>query len=153
MCLICNVIDMIKRGENPYFVRELETGYVVIGDHQHFKGYTLFLCKQHNTELFYLDKDYAAKFMQEMVLVAEAVKNAFGAEKMNYECLGQGDAHLHWHLSPRRAGDIDNFGNNGKGPIWWYPMEKMYDDANRPTEQELTELKRKLLVELEKLIN
>jgi len=153
MCLICDRIEMIKNGTNPYFVKELETGYVVIGDHQHFKGYTLFLCKQHKTELFYLDKDFSAKFMQEMVLVAEAVKNAFGAEKINYECLGQGDAHLHWHLSPRRAGDIENYGNNGKGPIWWYPMEKMYDDANRPSEQELSDMKERLLSELDKKLS
>lgn len=152
MCLICDRIEMIKNGTNPYFVKELETGYVVIGDNQHFKGYTLFLCKQHKTELFYLDKDSSAKFMQEMMLVAEAVKNAFGAEKMNYECLGQGDAHLHWHLYPRRAGDIENYGNNGKGPVWWYPMEKMYSDDNRPTADELEELKQKLLAELDKLI-
>lgn len=71
---------------------------------------------------------------------------------MNYECLGQGDAHLHWHLSPRRAGDIENYGNKGKGPIWWYPMDKMYSDDNRPTESELNEMKQKLLTELEKLI-
>lgn len=36
MCLICNKIEMIKKGDNPYFVKELETGYVVIGDFQHF---------------------------------------------------------------------------------------------------------------------
>ena len=58
MCLICDRIEMIKRGENPYFVRELKTGYVVIGDHQHFRGYTLFLYKEHGdkTELFHLGK-------------------------------------------------------------------------------------------------
>lgn len=45
MCLICERIEAIKQQENPYFVKELKTGYVVIGDHQHFKGYTLFLFK------------------------------------------------------------------------------------------------------------
>ncbi|MGN1416498.1 MAG: HIT family protein [Oscillospiraceae bacterium] len=152
MCFICERIGMIQNGTNPYFVRELETGYVVIGDNQHFRGYTLFLCKQHKTELFYLDRAFAAKFMEEMVLVAEAAKNAFGAEKMNYECLGQGDAHLHWHIFPRVMGDIENYGNNGKGPVWWYPMDKMYDDANRPTDSELEELKSKLGAELDKLL-
>ena len=53
MCIICDRIKMIKEGKNPYFVKELETGYVVIGDNQHFKGYTLFLCKNHETELFH----------------------------------------------------------------------------------------------------
>ena len=38
MCLICDRIEMIKNGTNPYFVKELETGYVVMGDHQHFTG-------------------------------------------------------------------------------------------------------------------
>ncbi len=103
MCLICDRIEMIKQGTNPYFVKEMETGYVVIGDNQHFKGYTLFLCKKHETELFHLDKAFAVKFMSEMVTVAEAVKKAFHAEKMNYECLGNGDTHLHWHLFPRVA--------------------------------------------------
>ncbi len=55
MCLICDRIKMIKDDTNPYFVKELETGYVVIGDHQHFKGYTFFLYKDHKTELFHLE--------------------------------------------------------------------------------------------------
>lgn len=152
MCLICDRIEMIEKGINPYFVKELETGYVVIGDNQHFKGYTLFLCKQHKTELFYLDTAFSTKFMQEMIIVAEAVKNAFGAEKMNYECLGQGDAHLHWHLYPRRTGDLGEYGNNGVGPVWWYPMHLMYDDSNHVTDGELNEMKQKLTAELDKLI-
>ena len=45
MCLICDRIKMIKEDRNPYFVKELKTGYVVIGDHQHFKGYTLFYAR------------------------------------------------------------------------------------------------------------
>lgn len=153
MCLICDRINMIKNGENPYFVKELETGYVVIGDNQHFYGYTLFLYKNHDkTELFQLDMAERAKFMEEMSITAEAASKAFGAEKMNYELLGMGDAHLHWHLYPRRNGDIGDYGNHGKGPVWWYPMEKMYSDDNRPTAEQLTEMKKKLLDELEKLI-
>ncbi len=153
MCLICDRISMIKNGTNPYFVKELETGYVVMGDHQHFKGYTLFLCKKHETELFYLDKEFSVKFMQEMILVAKAVKNAFHADKINYECLGNGDTHLHWHLFPRIAGDIENFGNNGRGPVWWYPREKMYDDDNRPTDEELELMKLALHRELNCLLS
>ena len=37
MCFICDRIEMIKNGSNPYFVKEFETGYVVIGDNQHFE--------------------------------------------------------------------------------------------------------------------
>ncbi|MBE5768645.1 MAG: HIT family protein [Clostridiales bacterium] len=152
MCLVCDRIDMIKSGTNPYFVKELETCYVVIGDHQHFRGYALVLCKQHETELFRLEKSFAAKFMEEMVLVAHAVQIAFHAEKMNYECLGQGDAHLHWHLFPRRSGDIGAYGNKGVGPAWWYPRELMYADDNRPTDAELSDMKDTLLAALDELL-
>ena len=88
MCLICERISMIKEGTNKYFVKELETGYVVIGNHQYFKGYTLFLRKEHKTELSMLDRDYKLKFLEEMSIVAEAVQKATRAQKMNYEMLG-----------------------------------------------------------------
>lgn len=142
---------MTKEGNNPYFVKELETGYVVIGDYQHFKGYTLFLFKEHVVELFDLERGIMDKHLQEMCLVAEAVKRAFGAEKMNYECLGNGEggAHIHWHLFPRVSGDIGEHGNRGKGPVWWYPREKMYSDDNRPTKEELEDMKLRLIKELE----
>lgn len=152
MCFICDRISMIKDGTNPYFVTELETGYVVIGDHQHFKGYTLFLCREHTSELFQLDRPFKMKFLEEMSIVAEAVAKAFHAEKMNYELLGNGETHLHWHLFPRKSGDIENYGNNGKGPVWWYPMEKMYSDNNKPSDEELEEMKSVLLKELKKLL-
>lgn len=152
MCFICDRIELIKRGENPYFVRELETGYIVIGDHQHFYGYTLFLFKEHMTELHHLDRVTKLRFLEEMALVSEAVSKAFGAEKMNCELLGNGEAHVHWHLFPRRAGDIGEFGNNGRGPVWWYPMDKMYDDVNRPSEGELKEMKKLLSDALDTLL-
>lgn len=152
MCLVCDRIEMIKDGTNPYFVKELETGYVVIGDNQHFKGYALFLCKEHKTELFQLEKNQKVKFLNEMSIVAEAVSEAFNAEKMNYELLGNGDTHLHWHLFPRVTGDLDGYGKDGRGPVWWYPMEKMYSDDNCPTNDELAKMKSKLLIELEQLI-
>lgn len=151
MCLICDRIAMIQAGTNPYFVKELETGYVVIGDNQYFRGYTLFLCKEHKTELFHLDKAAKLKFLEEMSQVSEAAAKAFGAEKMNCELLGNGDAHLHWHLFPRRNGDMENYGLNGRGPVWWVPWEVMQAPEFKPTEEELEEMKRKLLAELEKL--
>lgn len=145
---------MIQNGTNPYFVKELETGYAVIGDNQHFHGYTLFLHKHHGdkTELFHLDPTERAMFLEEMTIVAEAVSRAFGAEKINYELMGMGDAHLHWHLFPGVSGDIENYGDHGRGPVWWYPMEKMYSDDNRPSEEQLSDIKSRLLEELEMLL-
>lgn len=146
-CLICERIEMIKAGTNPYFVMELETGYVVIGDHQHFKGYTLFLCKQHAVELHQLPLEFKIKYLEEMSIVAEAVYVAFHPEKLNYELLGNGDSHVHWHLFPRVAGDTPQ-----KGPVWWLPKEEMFDDSKRPSQEELNQMILQLRTELGKLI-
>lgn len=59
---------------------------------------------------------------------------------------------MHWHIYPRVTGDIENYGNNGRGPVWWYPMEKMYDEKNKPTADKLELLKGTLLMELDKLV-
>jgi diadenosine tetraphosphate (Ap4A) HIT family hydrolase len=147
-CLICERIEMIKQKSNPYFVMELETGYVVIGDHQHFKGYTLFLCKQHVSELHDLPKDFRVKYLEEMSIVAEAAYNAFKPEKMNYELLGNGDSHVHWHLFPRVTGDTPK-----KGPVWWLPREEMYDDSKRIKGDELRNMVEKLEKELKNLLS
>ena len=151
MCLICDRINQIIAGTNPYFIKELETGYVVLGDHQHFEGYTLFLCKQHETELFHLEVGFRQKFLDEMSAVAKAVATAFSAKKMNYELLGNGDTHLHWHLFPRKTGDLEGFGHNGKGPVWWYPYEKMCSDNCKPSSEKLQAMKIKLLRELNEI--
>jgi len=148
MCIVCDRIQLIKDNQNPYFVKELETGYVVIGDYQKFQGYTLFLCKQHEIELYDLEKDVMIKYLEEMSLVAKAVAKAFHAEKMNYELLGNGDTHLHWHLFPRVTGDLGKYGNNGVGPVWMVPIEEIYDDKNKPTKEELRQLKESLVKEL-----
>ncbi|HHD9798563.1 TPA: HIT family protein [Streptococcus pneumoniae] len=152
MCLICQRIELIKAGENPYFVRELETGYLVIGDHQYFAGYSLFLAKEHVTELHHLEKETRLRFLEEMSLVQEAVAKAFEAEKMNIELLGNGDAHAHWHLFPRRAGDMKSHGLNGRGPVWWVPWEEMAAEDCQVQSPELEEMIKILSHELEKYL-
>jgi len=144
MCLICDRIELIKQGKNPHFVKELETGYVVIGDGQYFKGYTLFLAKEHVTELHQMEYETKIKFLEEMSIVQEAVAKAFQAEKMNIELLGNGNAHVHWHLFPRKAGDMQGYGHNGRGPVWWVPWEEMSSEEYQPKENDLLQLVNRL---------
>ena len=144
MCLICERIELIKQGKNPHFVKELETGYVVIGDGQYFKGYTLFLAKEHVTELHQMEYETKIKFLEEMSIVQEAVAKVFQAEKMNIELLGNGDAHVHWHLFPRTAGDMKGYGHNGRGPVWWVPWEEMSSEEYQPKENDLRQLVNRL---------
>ena len=145
-CLICERIALIKENRNPYFVRELNTGYVVIGDQQRIKGYSLFLCKQHAYELHQLEPHYRDEFLHEMAIVAEAVYNAFRPDKLNYELLGSGNgAHMHWHIFPRRKKDLET-----AGPVWKLGSELTAAEFI-PMPEELEELKTRLRIELDRL--
>lgn len=147
-CAVCARIRMIQENKNPYFVRELKTGYVVLGDSQRFEGYTLLLCKEHATELHFLEPEFRNQFLQEMSLVAEAVYHAFHPDKLNYELLGVGNAvHMHWHIFPRREGDTP-----AKGPVWRLNKEEMNAKRYEPDEKKLEVLKNKLNVELDKVL-
>ena len=147
-CGVCERIELTRRGENPYFVRELETGYVVIGDIQRIPGYTLFLCKQHATELHQLEPTFCRQFLWELSLVSEAVFNAFHPDKLNYELLGTGKGvHMHWHIFPRREGDTPK-----PGPVWQLGAE-LKDERYRPTSDQLAALKAALNAALDAVLD
>ncbi len=146
-CMICARIELIRAGKNPYFVRELETGYVVLGDHQRIPGYTLFLCKRHATDLHLVDAAFRKEFLWEMSVTAEAVSRAFHAEKMNYELLGTGRGlHMHWHLFPRREGDTPR-----PGPVWQLGSE-LFEERFLPDRDALDLLRDRLNTELDLLL-
>lgn len=147
-CSVCARIELTQQGRNRYFVRELETGYVVLGDYQRFPGYTLFLCKRHATELHQLEPEFRSKFLMEMATVAEAVWNAFHPDKLNYELLGQGSGvHMHWHIFPRRQGDTPT-----PGPVWKLDKTEMYNAQFLPTDADLDAMRAMLNAELDKLL-
>ena len=145
-CLICRRINLIKNKKNPYFVKELKTGYVVLGDFQFFKGYTLFLCKKHETELHQLKPKFRRRFLWEMSLVAEAVYKAFRPEKINYALLGNTDCHIHWHLFPRYKNDpLPN------RTVWNIDKKIREAESAKPDKKLLFNLKKELQQELKNL--
>lgn len=112
-CLVCSRIQAIKTAQNPHFVCELPTSYVVLADSQFYYGYTLLLSKYHVCELHELSAETRSQYLAEMAMVAEAVFEVFQPLKLNYELLGNKHPHLHWHLIPRYADDP-----NPAMPVW-----------------------------------
>lgn len=147
-CLICDRINMIQQGRNPYFVAELDTGYIVIADYQYFKGYTIFLCKQDVRELHELNNEFKIKFLEEMSIVSEAVYHSFEPIKLNIELLGNIDSHVHWHIVPRYG--TDPFPH---GPAWLTDDKLLRSEEAKPSKDQLEILKSKLLKELQRLTN
>ena len=143
----CEICEILKNAKNDnYFVMATETGSVFIGWHQYFKGYTLFICNQHKTELHFLDNKFKLKFLKEMSMVAEAVYKAFKPEKLNYDLLGNGSPHMHWHLIPRYKEDLIR-----KEDVYTHKPDAFKNDKYLAAKEEIDRLKSKLIIELEQL--
>ncbi len=117
-CGICAMIDRIKAAAFRDFVAELKSCYVILGDQQFYRGYCVLLAKLHATELYLMPADAARLLSDELRLVAEAIAAVVKPWKMNYECLGNSEPHLHWHLFPRSEDEADEL---RRGPIWLRP--------------------------------
>jgi diadenosine tetraphosphate (Ap4A) HIT family hydrolase len=115
-CDLCARIGRTERGENSFAVARTATGYVNLADVQYHEGYTIFVAKRCVNELHELRDHERDLYLHEMALVAEAVFHAFRPRKLNYELLGNGAPHLHWHLFPRHADD-----SHPRGPVWEDP--------------------------------
>jgi diadenosine tetraphosphate (Ap4A) HIT family hydrolase len=112
-CEICARIEACRAGRHPGLIVEMETGFAVLGDSQYFRGYSLLLCKTPATELDELAPAVRLKYLEEMALLAEAVRRVVRPHKLNYECLGNQVHHLHWHIFPRRLDEPEPL-----KPVW-----------------------------------
>ena len=112
-CDLCDRIERDERGENQFAVARTSTGYINLADVQYYEGYTCFVAKRCVNELHELPDHERDHYLHEMAIVAQAIFEAFQPRKMNYELLGNGAPHLHWHLFPRHADDP-----RPKGPVW-----------------------------------
>jgi diadenosine tetraphosphate (Ap4A) HIT family hydrolase len=112
-CAICTIIAKTRAGENPNFVMELPQSFVVLGDAQLYRGYCILLAKHHATELHLMPRDAARALFDEAVTVGAAIASVTQPLKLNYECLGNAEPHVHWHIFPRYANDPMR-----RAPIW-----------------------------------
>jgi diadenosine tetraphosphate (Ap4A) HIT family hydrolase len=62
-----------------------------------------------------------------MRMVAEAIAAAVRPWKMNYECLGNQEAHVHWHLFPRYESD-----ELRRAPVWVRPESERKKALSEP---------------------
>jgi diadenosine tetraphosphate (Ap4A) HIT family hydrolase len=116
-CAVCSDNAAIEGGDASQAIARLQTGYVKLARVQYIRGYTTFTAKRCVRELHELEASERALFMHEMAEVAHALWRAFGPRKLNYELLGNGEPHLHWHLFPRYDTDAIP-----QWPVWSDPQ-------------------------------
>lgn len=108
-CAICG----FKLGEPIAKLAVSDLGFV---SDQRFPGRCVVMLHQHATELFDLSPAVRHAFADDVSMAAQAIALAVSPFKMNYEILGNADAHVHCHLIPRQLDEP-----KPKVPAWLHP--------------------------------
>lgn len=117
-----------RQGVNPTVIRKLESGWVVFGDSQSLRGYTLLLADPICADLNRASADVRAAFTRDMALVGDALLRATGARLINYMILENTDYALHAHIFPRYVDEAPE--KRRTGP-WVYLAENCPMDLAR----------------------
>jgi len=104
-CGICGAIERIRTGALPDFVAELPHSFVILGAMQFYRGYCIVFAKLHAIELHLMPPDEARALFDETVAVGAAIAAVVKPLKLNHDCLGNAEPHVHWHIFPRYASD------------------------------------------------
>ena len=115
--LIHQRVDDCRRGKNPKVIERVSSGWVVLGDVQFLRGYSLLLPDPVVSDLNALDKSHRETYLYEMTVVGDALLAVTDAYRINYEILGNTEAALHAHVFPRYQSEPDAM---RKIPVWSY---------------------------------
>lgn len=126
--LIHRRVAEANAGENPKVVCRVPSGWVVIGDVQVVRGYSLLLPDPVVPTLNDLTGPQRTQYLADMALIGDALLTLTGAARINYAMLGNLEPALHCHLFPRYPDEPEEFRHRA---VWAYDW-----DAARPFDAE-----------------
>jgi diadenosine tetraphosphate (Ap4A) HIT family hydrolase len=114
----CGICGLIERAAARFddFIAELPRSWLILGDAQFYRGYTVLLAKRHLNEIHLMPRGEAHELLDELLAVGKALSAIVHPHKLNYECLGNQEPHVHWHVFPRSAEDPMRL-----APVWLRP--------------------------------
>lgn len=104
-CPLCQKVLLCQQKKFPLLIHEFNHSYLILGDHQFYKGYSQIIFKEHQRELHDLPTSIRKELFEELMQAGRAVANAFNPLKMNYASYGNIVEHIHWHIFPRYEDD------------------------------------------------
>ncbi|MDR7239045.1 HIT family protein [Neobacillus drentensis] len=107
-CMYCMKDE--RRDNLMIEICQLEVSTVFLFKEQTYTGRCNVVYKDHVKELFQLNPDELAAFMNDVKKVAAAVDKAFQPNKINYGAYGDTLHHLHMHIVPKYEGK-ENWGS------------------------------------------
>jgi diadenosine tetraphosphate (Ap4A) HIT family hydrolase len=134
---------MARRGDNPWVIAKMRSGWAVMGDVQFLPGYCLLLSDPVVPSLNDLSGAARAQFMQDMVTLGDVLLKVTDAFRINYEVLGNSEPELHAHIFPRYMSEQSE---SRRKPAWFYDWQ----NAVLYSEKEHGELKRSIQAALQR---
>lgn len=108
----CPLCRCLTHAEPLTLIATLRHTTVFLNDQQGCRGWCACVLNGHTEHMDELPLDAQREVFGEVARVARAIRAVFpksgaggGPPRMNYECLGNVTAHIHWHVIPRHAGD------------------------------------------------
>jgi diadenosine tetraphosphate (Ap4A) HIT family hydrolase len=115
--LIHRRVKMAQTGDNPTVVCKVSSGWVVLGDIQFLRGYSLLLPDPVVPDINALTKNERKTYLYEMTILGDALLEVTGAYRINYDILCNTEQALHAHVCPRYLSEPEDL---RKGPPWVY---------------------------------
>lgn len=133
--MACPLCEVVAQGPaHPLHIATLDETSVILGENQGCPGWCVCVLRDHADHMDALDLHRQQRVFHEVARVARAVrlasvKHAWGGDtqppRINYECLGNVVAHVHWHIVPRHANDP-----TPRAPVWGWTPEQLRGDAS-----------------------
>jgi diadenosine tetraphosphate (Ap4A) HIT family hydrolase len=105
--LIEERVAAARRGENPYVIAKLPSGWLVMGDVQPLDGYVLLLADPVVESPNALGREARIQYSLDTIRIGDALLAVTGAYRINYETLGNSEPSLHTHIIPRYMAEPD----------------------------------------------
>ena len=104
-CNLCDRVKLTQEKKYPYLIHEFTHSFLMLGEHQFFRGYCVLVSKAHFKEMTDMPERMQAEMFQEMMKVSSVLQKHFQPAKMNMCSLGNVVPHVHWHFFPRYSDD------------------------------------------------
>jgi diadenosine tetraphosphate (Ap4A) HIT family hydrolase len=115
--LIHQRVRECRSGTYPKRICQVRAGWVVLGDVQFLRGYSLVLPDPVVPDLNALDEPRRRDFLLAMAAVGDVLLETTGALRINYEILGNQEPALHGHVFPRFRDEPPELRTR---PAWFY---------------------------------
>jgi diadenosine tetraphosphate (Ap4A) HIT family hydrolase len=120
--LIQRRVKEARRGDNPTVICRVASGWVVLGDVQFLRGYSLLLPDPVVFDLNALNEQQRTTYLYEMSVVGDALLEVTSAYRINYDILCNTEQALHAHVCPRYLSEADEL---RAGPPWRYHLNQV----------------------------